>query len=161
MNISTEKKIIDLENRLVAAQGVRKGVDRIWSLGLSDANYCSWSRLAMRSCCVALGTMSRYLHCNTTMEGKSMYTCVCNLVPMLYSGKKIYIYTHIYKNIVYKCKYIITIIIWKKSQMNPVTSDVQKSRKILEGFQKCTISYPMLNTDTCIQVYMWNISVLV
>ena len=37
MNFSTEKKIIDLENRLVAAQGERVGVGGIRSLGLRDA----------------------------------------------------------------------------------------------------------------------------
>jgi len=57
------------------------------SLGLMHANYCSWNVFTMRSCCVALRTMSRYLHGNPTMGGKSMYTCVCNLVPMLYSRK--------------------------------------------------------------------------
>ena len=88
MDVSTEKKIIDLENRLVAAHGEREGVGGIRSLGLTDANYCSWNGFTMRSCCVALRTMSRYLHCNTTMGGKSMCTCVYNLVPMLYSEKK-------------------------------------------------------------------------
>ena len=88
MNVSTEKKIIDLENRLVVAKGVGEGVGWIGSLGLMDANYCSWNGFTVRSWCVALRTMSRYLHRNTTMGGKSMYTCMCNLVPMLYSGKK-------------------------------------------------------------------------
>jgi len=83
MNLSTEKKIMDLQNRLVAAWGEREGVGGIRSLGLMDANYLSWNGLAMRSCCVSLRTMSRYLHCNTTMGGKSMYTCMCNLVHML------------------------------------------------------------------------------
>ena len=36
---------------------------------------------------LALSTMSRYLHRNTTMGGKSMYTCMCNLVPMLDNGE--------------------------------------------------------------------------
>ena len=38
MNLSTEKKIMDLENRLVAAQGKedREGVGGIGSLDLSD-----------------------------------------------------------------------------------------------------------------------------
>jgi len=89
VNVSTEKKIIDLENRLVAAWGEREGLEGIRNLGLMDANYCSWNGFTMRSCCVALRTMSRYLHHNTTMRGKSMYTCMCNLVPMLYSRKKI------------------------------------------------------------------------
>ena len=58
------------------------------SLGSMDANYCSWNRFTMRSCCVALRTMSRYLQCNTTMVEKIMYTCMCNWVHMLYSGGK-------------------------------------------------------------------------
>ena len=61
MNISTEKKIMDLENRLMAAQGEREGVGGIGNLGLSDANYCSWNGFTMKSCCVALRTMSRHL----------------------------------------------------------------------------------------------------
>jgi len=36
MNISSEKKIMDLENRLVAAQWEREGVGGIGSLRLSD-----------------------------------------------------------------------------------------------------------------------------
>ena len=45
MNFSTEKKILDLENRLVAAGEQRKGVEAIGSMGLLDANYCSWMDL--------------------------------------------------------------------------------------------------------------------
>ena len=40
MNLSTEKKIMDLENRLVVAKGDRERVEWIGSLGLMDANYC-------------------------------------------------------------------------------------------------------------------------
>ena len=58
-NLSTEKKIMDLENRLVVAEG--EGVGWMGCLGLIDANYCLWNGLAMRSCCVALGTMSSHL----------------------------------------------------------------------------------------------------
>ena len=61
MNLSTEKKIMDLENRLVVAKGEGEGVGWMGSLGLMDANYCFWNGLTMRSCCVALRTMSRYL----------------------------------------------------------------------------------------------------
>jgi len=32
-----------------------------WELGLIDANYCLWNGLAMRSCFVALGTVSGHL----------------------------------------------------------------------------------------------------
>ena len=39
MNLSTEKKIMDLENRLVVAGG-RGEREEVGSLGLTDANYC-------------------------------------------------------------------------------------------------------------------------
>mgnify|MGYP003540877436 CR=1 FL=1 len=61
MNLSTEKKIMDLENRLVVAKREGEQVGQVKSLGLIDANYCLWNGLAMRSCCVALGTMSSHL----------------------------------------------------------------------------------------------------
>ena len=59
MNLSTEKKIMDLDNTLVAARREREGVGGIGRVELSDANYCSWNGFTMRSCCVALRTMSR------------------------------------------------------------------------------------------------------
>ena len=59
MYLSTEGKIMGLENRLVVAE--EEGVGWIGSLGLIDADYCLWNGLAMRSCCVALGTMSSHL----------------------------------------------------------------------------------------------------
>ena len=61
MNLSTEKKIIDLENRLVFAKGEGNVVGWFGSLGLIDTNYCLRNGLAMRSCCIALGTMSSLL----------------------------------------------------------------------------------------------------
>jgi len=61
MNLSTEKKIMDLENRLVVAKGEGERVGWFESLGLIDADNCLWNGLAMRSCCVALGTMSSHL----------------------------------------------------------------------------------------------------
>ena len=57
MNLSTEKENMDLENRLVVAKGEREGIGWIGNLGLVDADYCFWNGLAMRSCCVALGTV--------------------------------------------------------------------------------------------------------
>ena len=39
MNLSTEKKFMDLENRLVVAKGEAVGVGWTGSLGLIDANY--------------------------------------------------------------------------------------------------------------------------
>ena len=53
MNFSTEMKIMDLENRLMVAEG--EGAGWIGNLGLIDADYCLWNGSAMRSCCVALG----------------------------------------------------------------------------------------------------------
>ena len=88
MNLSTENKIMDLENRLVVFQGVGEGVGWMGSLGLMDANYCFCNELTMRSYCVALRTMSRYLQWSMTRGEKSMYTCMCNWVPMLYNGEK-------------------------------------------------------------------------
>ena len=58
MRLSAEKKIMDLENRLVVAKREGEGVGWIGNVELTDANYCLWNGLAMRSCCVALGTMS-------------------------------------------------------------------------------------------------------
>ena len=39
MNLSTEKKLMDLEKRLVVAKGEGKGVRWTGNLGLIDANY--------------------------------------------------------------------------------------------------------------------------
>ena len=87
MNLSTEKKIMDLENRPVVAK--RKGEGGGWtgSLGLMDTNYYFWNELAMKSCCVALRTMSSHLWWSMIMGEKRMYTYMCNWVTMLYSRK--------------------------------------------------------------------------
>ena len=61
MKLSTEKKIMDLENRLVVAKGEGDGVGWTGSLGIACADYCLWNELAVRSCCVALGTMFSHL----------------------------------------------------------------------------------------------------
>ena len=58
--IMAKMKIIDMENRLVVAKGEGEGVGWMGAEGLKDANYCLWNGLAMRSCCVALGTMSNH-----------------------------------------------------------------------------------------------------
>ena len=44
MNISTEKKLMDLKNKLVVTKGEMEGVGWTESLGLIDANPCTWSR---------------------------------------------------------------------------------------------------------------------
>ena len=40
MNLSTEKKIMDMEKRFVVVKGERAGVGWTGNLGLIDANYC-------------------------------------------------------------------------------------------------------------------------
>ena len=47
MNLSTEKKIMDLENRLVVPGGDREVVGGIESLGSSDI---TWNGFTRRSC---------------------------------------------------------------------------------------------------------------
>ena len=60
MNLFTEKNIMDLDNRLVIAKR-GEGMRLLGNLGLIDKNNCLWNGLAMRSCCVALGTISSHL----------------------------------------------------------------------------------------------------
>ena len=40
MNLSTEKKLMDLENRLAVVKREGEGVRGTGNLGLIDANYC-------------------------------------------------------------------------------------------------------------------------
>jgi len=87
MNLTSEKKIMDLENTLVVAKGEGEGMEWMGCLGLTDKDYCLLNGLAMRSCCVALGTMSGHLWWSLIMWERRMYTCMCNWVTMLYSRK--------------------------------------------------------------------------
>ena len=69
-----------LGEQIVVAKGEGVG----WSLGFIDANYCLWNGLAMRSCCVALGTVQ-----SLTMEHeKWMYTCMCNWATIAVKKEK-------------------------------------------------------------------------
>ena len=43
MNLSVEKKLMDLEKTLEVAKGEGIGVGWTGSLGLVDANYCIWN----------------------------------------------------------------------------------------------------------------------
>ena len=60
MKLSIEKKLMDLENRLVVAKGDGEGVGQTGSLGLIDVNGCIWNGQAMRSRCIAQGTISSH-----------------------------------------------------------------------------------------------------
>ena len=42
MNLSMEKKLIDLENRIVVAKGEGEDVEWMRNLGLIDVNDCIW-----------------------------------------------------------------------------------------------------------------------
>ena len=42
MKLSTEEKIMDMENRLVVAKGEWEEVGWTRNLGLIDVNYCLW-----------------------------------------------------------------------------------------------------------------------
>ena len=43
MNLSTEKKLMVLENRLVVAKGEGEGMGWLGSLEIIDTNYCLWN----------------------------------------------------------------------------------------------------------------------
>ena len=43
MILSAEKKLMDLEDRVVVAKGERERVGWIGNLGLIDADYCLWN----------------------------------------------------------------------------------------------------------------------
>ena len=43
INLSTEKKLMDLKNRVVVAKGEGEGVGWTGNLGLIEANYCIWN----------------------------------------------------------------------------------------------------------------------
>jgi len=58
MNLSTEKKLMDLENRFVVDEEEREGVGWTGNLVLMQTTAFGMDK---RSCCVALGTISRHL----------------------------------------------------------------------------------------------------
>lgn len=84
MNLSTEKKIMDMENRLVVAKREVEGVGGTGSLGLVDANYCTRSGYVMRSCCAAQGNYIQSL----VMEHDGKY-CEKKEVPVVAQWKQI------------------------------------------------------------------------
>ena len=62
---------------ICGCQGEGGGSAMTGSLGLKIANYCIWSRLAMRSCCIALGTTSSHVWWSMICEKKEcIHACV-------------------------------------------------------------------------------------
>jgi len=74
----------DMEKRLVVAEREVEGVGWTGSLGLVDANYCLWSRSAMRSCCMySTGNCIQSLvmeHDGRYYEKKNVCICMYNWV---------------------------------------------------------------------------------
>ena len=70
MNLSTEKKIIDLENRLVVAWREGEGSGMYWELGVNGCKLLLLEWISNEICCVAQRTMSRYLQRSMTVEEK-------------------------------------------------------------------------------------------
>ena len=66
---STNEPFPRKENHGLGEQtcGCQGGGGGSGSLGLIDADYCLWNGLVMRSCYVALGTMSSHLRWSTIM----------------------------------------------------------------------------------------------
>ena len=83
MNLSTEKKIWDLKNRLVVAKGEREEEGMGWTgnLGLTNANYRNE---------ILLYSTGNYIY-SLMMEHdnvrKRTYICMCDWVTLLYSRK--------------------------------------------------------------------------
>ena len=61
MNLSTEKKLMQMENRLVVSNGEGEREGWTGSLRLIDANCGIWNGLEMIGCCIAQGTISNHL----------------------------------------------------------------------------------------------------
>ena len=87
MNLSKEKKIMDLENRLMVAKREGEGSGMDWEFGINRCKLLPLEWITMRSCCIALGTISNQLWWNMIMWEKRMYICICDWVTLLYSRK--------------------------------------------------------------------------
>ena len=137
MNLSTEKKTMDLENVFTVSKGKEKGVGWIGSLGLMDVNSCLWSGLAMRSCFVALGTTSSHLWLSMIMWENSMHTYMCNWVTMIYTRKKMYCWNNS-KNKVKKILKITQDIETRNKQTKewlPIEVGQEWDRRLVDGHQ--------------------------
>ena len=79
MNLSTEQKQIQrCREQTCGCQKEGEGMEWTGSLVLVDANYCICSGHAMKSCCIAQGTISNHLWWNMMEDNmrKRMYTYV-------------------------------------------------------------------------------------
>ena len=88
MNLSTGKKITDLENRLAAAwRGGEGGSGRDLELGVNRCKLLLLERIHNEVLlCSTENCLDTYIA--TRQREEKLYTCMCNLVHMLYSQKK-------------------------------------------------------------------------
>jgi len=88
MNLSTEKKIMDMENRLVVAKGEAGGSGMDWEFGVSR---CKLLPLEWISNEILLYSTGNYIQSlmmeHDNVRKKRMYTCMCDWVTLLYNRK--------------------------------------------------------------------------
>ena len=78
-----------LENRLVVARGGGGGEsERDWELGVNGCKLLLLEWIYNEILLCSTENSVRYLQCSMTMGQKMIYTCMCNRVPLLYSGNK-------------------------------------------------------------------------
>ena len=68
MGLSTEKELLDWKTGTWLPQGIAGDVGRTRSLGIMGTNSCTWSGEAIRSYCIAWGTLSGLLWWNMMKE---------------------------------------------------------------------------------------------
>ena len=71
MNLPTERKIMDLENRFVVAQGEGEGVGWI-GMGVNECKLLLLEWINTKILLYSTENLSRYLQCSTTM-GEKIY----------------------------------------------------------------------------------------
>ena len=88
MNLSTEKKIMDMENRLVVAKGEAGGSGMDWEFGVSR---CKLLPLEWISNEILLYSTGNYIQSlmmeHDNVRKRSVYICTCDWVILLYSRK--------------------------------------------------------------------------
>ena len=89
MNISTEKKLMALENRIVVAKG--EGVGWTGSMGLIDAKLLHLEWISNEILLYSRATISSHLRWSmmeNDMRRRRMSRCICDWVILLYSQKR-------------------------------------------------------------------------
>ena len=87
IKLSTEKKIIHLEDRFVVAKGEGEGVGWTGNLGLIDANCLPLEWISNDSLLYSTGNHIYSLVMEHDNVRTRMYICICDWVTLLYSRK--------------------------------------------------------------------------